>query len=366
MAGTRSRARKRDRERELAGNEGHTTEPSGDQIVDSGVKALESESVVATILTAVKQMLRDEGARRRIYRDMTTDLGIERIDAYVIDHDAQLRVHLAKEILRHATSTVGWNMCTEFSKTTQLRAFNLIAEVLMSEREEREKPVDAKLIVNAAVAAKPIVTTDNKASVGPNSAPLPSATPVLGRHNHSKSIAKESPRQSPRLTLHKAATLCCSNPRATQMTSKIFRSSSVIAKGTGTARTSRSISSNGGALESSITVSSVQSTPETGVSGAAGLQRGRLSPKSGSQLPQKRGGAAKGTGEKNLKTPRRTVRETHPVVTLQVSSESKMQLRQHEKSERFEACLHYLVEGDKVPTPWLRKFSPMHDLNRAE
>jgi hypothetical protein len=62
----------RHRERELAGDKGHTHRSSGDHIVDSGVKEVDSEGVVARILTAVKQVLGDDGARIRMYRDMTS------------------------------------------------------------------------------------------------------------------------------------------------------------------------------------------------------------------------------------------------------------------------------------------------------
>ena len=68
--------------------------------------------------------------------------------------------------------------------------------------------------------------------------------------------------------------------------------------------------------------SSAQSTPETGVRGATGLQRRRLSPK---------------LVKKPVKT--ETIRESVP--TVKWASLSKMQLRMHEKSERFSACKHY-------------------------
>ena len=135
--------------------------------------------------------------------------------------------------------------------------------MLKSEREERENSVKDDRIVNPALKR--------------------SVTPVLGGDNHIKSVLKEAPRQSQRLKPHKAATPRCSHPRATQKRSEIFRSSSVIAKGTGIVKTDGIGPSNGGVLESSINVSSAQSIPETGVSGAAGLQQGRLSPKSGLQ-----------------------------------------------------------------------------------
>jgi hypothetical protein len=98
---------------------------------------------------------------------MTMDSGIERVNDYMIDHDAQLRIHLAKEVLKHAISTAGWNMHTEFSKATQLRAFNLITEVLKSEREERENSVKDDRIVNSALkrSVTPILGRDNRISV---------------------------------------------------------------------------------------------------------------------------------------------------------------------------------------------------------
>ena len=54
--------------------------------------------------------------------------------------------------------------------------------------------------------------------------------------------------------------------------------------------------------------------------------------------------------------------ESNPRVEWAPTPLIGMQLRQREKSERFEACKHYLAEGNKVPTPWLRKFSPLQDL----
>jgi hypothetical protein len=55
-----------------------------------------------------------------------------------------------------------------------------------------------------------------------------------------------------------------------------------------------------------------------------------------------------------------TIRESVP--TVKWASLSKMQLRMHEKSERFSACKHYEEVGDNTPTPWLRKHSPKDDL----
>ena len=94
--------------------------------------------------------------------------------------------------------------------------------------------------------------------------------------------------------------------------------------------------------ELSSNASSAQSTSETGVRGATGLQRGRLSPKSSKTT-------AKGT-----RTEERTesIHESNPRVGWAPAPLSRMQLRQHEKSERFGAYKHYLAEGNKVPTPW--------------
>ena len=308
----------RHRERELAGDKRH--------IVDSGVKEVDSECVVARILTAVKQILGDQGARRRLYRDMTMATGIERVTDHMIDHNAQLQIHLAKEVLKHAISNAGWNMHTEFSKTTQLRAFNLITEVLKSEREERENSVKDDRIVNPALKR--------------------SVTPVLGGDNHIKSVLKEAPRQSQRLKPHKAATLRCSHPRATQKKSEIFRSSSVIAKGTGRVKTDGIGSSNGGVLESSINVSSAQSIPETGVSGAAGLQRGRLSPKSG-------------TAER-IREPRNLRTASRPIVKLISThrADPAERARQVETEERARSCAFY---SRGHVSPWPRNFSPLGD-----
>jgi hypothetical protein len=83
--------------------------------------------------------------------------------------------------------------------------------------------------------------------------------------------------------------------------------------------------------------SSAQSTSETGVHGAIGLQRGRLSPKSGM---------------------------SNPVVTLKEPNE-----QQNLRDWINEICtmrVHYLEEGDSATPPHLRKFSPLLDIQLIE
>ena len=85
------------------------------------------------------------------------------------------------------------------------------------------------------------------------------------------------------------------------------------------------------------TASSAQSTSETGVRGATGLQRGRLSPKSGMR---------------------------NPVVTLKEPNEQQTLRDWINELCTMRRC--YLEGGDSAALPHLRMFSPLMDIQRIE
>ncbi len=96
------------------------------------------------------------------------------------------------------------------------------------------------------------------------------------------------------------------------------------------------------------------------MSGATGLQQGRLSPKIGPksdtgshwQKREKRSATVKGTSGKDPVKPQRAVRESNPVVSRRESNER--QTKQDIINEICAACSSYSVEGDSAILLFLR------------